>query len=199
LFTFVALPLTLVANHPVSASAQSQSPAPAPRGLTVVVLPEIRTTIEALLATPNVLLATDYYRIDMRFGPSLRIDAVVVATVDSQRRARGLRVSVRDEENRNRQEGTSFLDFEEVVSLSQALTPMAELAGKWTGRDDRRAMDLSFTSAGGFRLAIREFARAQRAYLSTGLVDPVMTSIDLTDLATLKHGLDEALLILDSK
>jgi hypothetical protein len=35
-------------------------------------------------------------------------------------------------------------------------------------------MDLSFTSAGGFRLAIREFGRVQRAYLSTGLFDAVV-------------------------
>ncbi len=135
----------------------------------------------------------------MRFGPNLRIDAVVVAAVDSGQRARGLRLSVRDDDNRNRQEGTSFLDFEEAVSLSRALTPMTELSGKWTAGDDRRAMDLSFTSAGGFRLAIREFGRGQRAYLSTGLIDPVSTSIEVTDLATLKHAFDQALEILDGK
>jgi hypothetical protein len=145
------------------------------------------------------LLAADYYRIDMRFGPRLRIDAVVVAAIDSQPRARGIRVSVRDEENRNRQEGTSFLDIEEAVSLSRALTPMTQLAEKWTGADDRRAMDLSFTSAGGFRLVIREFGRAQRAYLSTGLTDPVVTSIDVTDLTTLQHAFDQALAILEGK
>ncbi len=193
--TFVALPLALAAGRPAPAAAQS----PAPPNFAVVVLPEIRTRIEALLATPNVLLATDYYRIDMRFGPNLRIDAVVVAAVDSGQRARGLRLSVRDDDNRNRQEGTSFLDFEEAVSLSRALTPMTELSGKWTAGDDRRAMDLSFTSAGGFRLAIREFGRGQRAYLSTGLIDPVSTSIEVTDLATLKHAFDQALEILDGK
>jgi hypothetical protein len=192
---FVLFPLTLVATHPAPASAQS----PASRGLSLVILPEIRTKIEALLATPNVPLATDYYHIDMRFGPSVRIDAVVVAEVDSQTRARGLRVQVRDGENRSHQEGTSFLDIEEVVSLSRALTPMADLAAKWTGGDDRRAMDVSFTSAGGFRLAIREFGRAQRAYLSTGLTDPVVTSIDVRDLVTLKQAFDQALAILNGK
>lgn len=191
--TFVALPLTLIANQPAGASAQSL----ARPSLPFVILPA--TKVEALLATPNIALATDYYRIDMRFGPNVRIDAVVVATVDSQTRARGLRIQVRDEENRNHQEGTSFLDMEELVSLSRALTPMAELAAKWTGHDERRAMDVSFTSGGGFRLAIREFGRVQRAYLSTGLTDTVVTSIDVRDLVTLKQAFDQALEILNGK
>jgi hypothetical protein len=194
-FTFVALLLTLAGIQPASAWAQL----PPSRGVSIAVLPEIRTKIEAVLATPNVLLTTDYYRIDMRFGPNLRIDAVVVETVEPRWRALGLRVSVRDDGNRNRQEGTSYLDLEEAISLSRALTPMAELAAKGIGRDDRRGMDLSFTTNGGFRLAVREFGRVQRAYLSTGLIDPISTSIDVTDLGTLKHAFDQALEILEGK
>jgi hypothetical protein len=191
---FIGLPLTLVAN-PALPSAQG----PVQRGAAIMYQPEIRTKVEALLATPDLALAADYYRIDMRFGPNLRIDAVVVGAIDSQSRARGVRVQVRDDENRARPEGTSFLDMEEVVSLSRALTPMTEMAEKWTGRDDRRSMELTFTSAGGFRLAIREFGRVQRAYLSTGLYEPSITSIDVTELVTLKLAFDQALTILNSK
>jgi hypothetical protein len=194
-FTLVALPLTLVASRTALAYAQ---PA-AQRYLAVAVEPLITTRIEALLATPNVVLVTDYYRIDMRFGPSMRIDAVVVEAVDSQTRLRGLRVQVRDNENRSRQEGTSFLDIDELRSLSRAVTSMAELAQKWTGQDDRQATELSFTSAGGFRLAIRQSARIPRAFLSTGLLDPVVTSIDVSELVILKQAFDQALTILNSK
>ena len=70
---------------------------------------------------------------------------------------------------------------------------------EWTGHDDRRATELSFTSAGGFRLAIRQSARLPRTYLSTGLLDPVATSIDISELGTLKVAFDEALAILHSK
>ena len=194
-FTFVALPLTLVASRPALACAQ---PA-VQRGLALAVEPVIPTRIEALLATPNVVIVTDYYRIDMRFGPSMRIDAVVVEAVDPPRRLRGVRVQVRDNENRSRQEGTSFLDIEEVRKLSRALTSMADLAEKWTGQDDRQATELSFTSAGGFRLAIRQSARIPRAFLSTGLIDPVVTSIEVAELVILKQAFDQALSILNSK
>jgi hypothetical protein len=192
------VPFFLILVATGSTSIAAQSPAER-RGLAVLVQPEIRTRIESLLATPGVALATDYYHIDMRFGPGLRIDAVVVTAIDPPTRVRGLRVQVRDQENRARPDGTSYLDHDEVVSLSRALAPMEELASKWTGRDERRSMEVSFTSAGGFRLAIREFGRVQRAYLSTGLVDPVATSIEVSDLVTLKHALDQALSLLNDK
>ena len=128
----------------------------------------------------------------------MRIDAVIVEAVDSRTRLKGLRVQVRDPENRNRQEGTSFIDIEELATLSRGVTSMAELAAKWA-HDDRQATELSFTTAGGFRLAIRQSARIPRAYLSTGLLDPVVTSIDLAELPTLKQAFDQALAILNSK
>jgi hypothetical protein len=194
LLTLVALASGLVAGHPARAGAQ-QGP---PRGLPPVVL-DAPTQIESLLATPNVVLVTDYYHVDMRFGPNLRIDAVVVQAVESQTRLRGVRVQVRDNDNRSRQEGTSFLDMDETRRLSRALTSMADLAAKWAGNDDRQATELSFTSAGGFRLAIRQSQRIPRAYLSTGLLDPVVTSIELPELVTLKMAFDQALTILNGK
>jgi hypothetical protein len=169
------------------------------RSLAIAVEPVIATRIEGLLASPNTVLVADYYYIDTRFGPNLRMDAVIVGAVGSSARLKGLRVQVRDEENRRRQEGTSYMDLEELEALSRGLTSMVELTEDWTGRDDRRASELTFTSNGGFRLAIRQSVRLPRAYLSTGLLDPVVTSIELNELGTLKLALDQALSILHSK
>jgi hypothetical protein len=193
-FTFVALSLGFMASHPARAWAQT----PGTRTLPMAFEPIIPTRIESLLATPNLVLQVDYYRIDMRFGPSMRIDAVIAEAVDSRTRLKGLRVQVRDPENRSRQEGTSFIDIEEVARLSRGLSSMADLAAKWT-HDDRQATELSFTTAGGFRLAIRQSARIPRAYLSTGLLDPVVTSIEIAELPTLKQAFDQALAILNGK
>jgi hypothetical protein len=193
-FTVVALPLAFAAGADTPAFAQAQGP----RSLALAMEPITPTRIETLLATPNLLLVTDYYRIDMRFGPNMRIDAVIVEAVESRTRLKGLRVQVRDPESRGRQEGTSFIDFEEVTRLSRALNSMADLAAKWT-QDDRQATELSLTTAGGFRLAIRQSARIPRAYLSTGLLDPVVTSIEIAELPTLKQAFDQALAILNGK
>jgi hypothetical protein len=193
-FIFLALPLVLAAGHLIPTHAQ----APGPRSLPMAVDSLIPTRIESLLATPNVLLATDYYRIDMRFGPSMRVDAMVVEAVGARTRLKGVRVQVRDNENRTRQEGTSYIDLDELTELSRALTPMMERASKWT-HDDRQATELTVTTTGGFRIAIRQSARVPRAFLSTGLFDAVVTSIELAELPTVKDAFDQALTILNSK
>jgi hypothetical protein len=193
-FTYVALPIAFVAIHPARTSAQVRDQ----RSLALAVEPIIPTRIEAVLATPNLVLVVDYYWIDMRFGPNLRMDALVVEAIDSRTRVKGLRVQVRDPENPRRQDGTSYLDIDEVITLSRGLSSIGELAGKWQ-YDDRRATELSVTTNGGFRLAIRQSARIPRAFLSTGLFDPVVTSIDIADLPALKQALDQALTILNSK
>ncbi|HET7696273.1 MAG TPA: hypothetical protein VFK57_11235 [Vicinamibacterales bacterium] len=193
-FTLVVLPLTAVSFDAAGVFAQAAGPRPAPMALEAIV----PTRIETLLTTPNLVLVADYYRIDMRFGPNMRIDALVVEAVGSRARLKGLRVQVRDPETRGRQEGTSYIDFDELQALSRGLTSMAELAEKWN-HDDRQATELSFTTSGGFRLAIRQSARIPRAYLSTGLLDPVVTSIELAELPTLKQAFDQALTILNSK
>ena len=191
---FAAVSFSLITGAPARVLAQAQGPRP----LVMPVEPITPTRIESLLATPNVVLATDYYRIDMRFGPNLRIDAVIVQGVDTRTRIKGLRVQVRDPQSRGRQDGTSYIDFDELVQLTRGLASMADLAEKWN-HDDRQATELSFTTSGGFRLAIRQSARVPRAYLSTGLLDPVVTSIDLLELPTLRQAFDQALTILNSK
>lgn len=193
-FPFLVLVIALVAGRPPHARAQT----PGPRSLAMAVEPWIPTRIESMLATPNLLLVTDYYRIDMRFGPNLRIDALVVEAIDARTRIKGLRVQVRDDEKRSRQEGTSFIDIDELIRLTQGLTSLPDRVERWT-HDDRQATELTFTTAGGFRLAIRQSARVPRAYLSTGLIDPVVTSIDVADLPALKHAFDQALAILNNK
>ena len=194
--TFVTLSLTSIIVSPLRASAQV--PLPAARTLAVPYEPIPLTKIESLLTEPNVVLVTDYYYVDMRFGPNLRIDAMLVEAVDSRTRLKGLRVQVRDPESRGRQEGVSYIDIEELVQLSNGLATIMKLEPRWT-HDERRATESTFTTVGGFRLAIRQGPRGPRAYLSTGLIDPVVTWIEVADLASLKNAFDQALTMLNSK
>jgi hypothetical protein len=193
LFTIVVLAVAFVGGYPNRAWAQRDGPRPI-----ALADPVIATRIESLLSTPNLVLVVDYYRIDMRFGPNLRVDAVIVEAVESRMRLKGLRVQVRDNDNRNRQEGTSFIDIEELGTLTRGVGSMAELAAKWA-QDDRQATELSYTTNGGFRLAIRQSARIPRAFLSTGLIDPVITSLEVAELPTLKQAFEQAFAILSSK
>ena len=91
--TVGTLSLVFYLGTPAGAAAQQREP----RGVASVLDPLIATQVEALLAAPNTLLVTDYYYIDTRFGPNLRIDAVIIEAIGSPMRAKGLRVQVRDQ------------------------------------------------------------------------------------------------------
>jgi hypothetical protein len=210
-FTFTALPLVLaVISSNASAQQVAGSKDPASiwpsrpqRVAPYVSEPEIRTRIEGLLASPGTFLSTDYYRIEMRFGPPVRIDAVVVSAVESSARMLGLRVQVRDDDRARQLENAAYLDLDEIEKFSRAIATMSDLAARWTGRDERRAGDLSFATAGGLRLTIYQTGhpsgRVQRAYLSTGFTEPVTTSFELSDLVALKQAVDQALALLKGK
>ena len=194
-FAFVALALTLVGSQPARMAAQQRLPqAPG-----FMVLPEIRTKLEAALAAPNALLVVDYHRVDFRFGPNVRIDAAIVTVGGPQNRVRGLRVQVTDDTRAGRPERSSYVDFEEIAGLSEALTAMTDLVRSWAGSQDRRMTELSFTSVGGFRVEVREMGRVQRAFMYTGLIEPVVTGFDVNDLTALKQAVDQAVGILNSK
>src|SRR5690349_18521088 len=102
----VLILLLIVAGIPGVARAQR----PTPRSVAVPVEAIPQTLIESLLTEPNVVLVADYYWVDTRFGPNLRIDAMIVEAVDSKTRVKGVRVQVRDPESRGRQDGTSYVD-----------------------------------------------------------------------------------------
>jgi len=176
---------------------------PAQRVVASLVDNELHTRIERLLASPDTLLQTDYYHIDMRFGPNVRLDAVIVTALDSAARMQGLRVQVRDQDKAKQFEATTYLDLDEVERFSRAISVIADVGGKWSVHDERRATDLSFTSNGGLRLSLYQSdyqsGRIQRATLSTGVNDPVTTQIELPELPTLKHAVDEALAWLKAK
>ncbi len=185
--------LIVVAGLTVPTFAQQ----PTQRVVASIVDNELHTRIERLLASPDTLLQTDYYHIDMRFGPNVRLDAVIVTALDTSARIQGLRVQVRDPDKAKQFEATTYLDLDEVERFSRAISVITDVGGKWSVHDERRATDLSFTSNGGLRLSLYQSdfqaGRVQRATLSTGVNDPVTTQIDLAELPTLKQGVDQAL------
>jgi len=193
--------LPFVAFVPGQVSSGARPAPPAPRALTAALATEIepRTKIEALLATPGTVLSADYYHVETHYGTAIQIDAVVVTAVESQTSLRGMRVQVHGDDKPGGAEGASFLDFDEIPGFSAAVASLTQLATNWTGHDELRDTDLSYTTPGGLRVAIHQSGHLQRVFLSAGLVEPVVTSLELTDLSSLKQAADQALTILKNR
>jgi hypothetical protein len=180
-----------------SVVAAQQRPAQLPQALTV--LPDVRTKIESALTTPNALVHADYHNIEFRFGPNLRIDAVIVRIGDGAETVRGLRFQVPDDRRPGNPERSSYVDMEEIDGLAAALASMVDHVRSWTAGDDRKMTALSFTSLDGLRFEIRESVRLQRGFIYTGLVDPIVTPFELSELTALKQVIDQAAAYLKKK
>jgi len=194
---FALLLFAAAIAQPVRLTAGQQPLQQLPNGFAIV--PDVRTRVEAALTTSTALVVADYHRIDFRFGPNVKIDTVTVRVGSAPDLVRGLRVQVPDEKRGPDYDRSSYVDFEEIGPLSESLTLMTDLVKQWTGIDDRRATTLTFTSAGGLRIEIREFGRVQRGLLFTGLVEPVVTTFDLADLTALRQAVDQAWTALRSR
>ena len=187
---FAGISLT---GSPAGLVAQARLPQVA-QGLAVV--PDVQTRVEFALTTPNALVHADFHNIDFRFGPPLRIDAVVVRVGTQPEIVRGLRLQVPDDRRAGNPERASYLDIEEIDALAKALESMVDLVRNWSPGDDRKLTALSFQSVDGFRVEIRESVRFQRGFLFSGLVDPVITPFELADLTALKGAIDSAVVLL---
>jgi hypothetical protein len=166
--------------------------------LPAALLPQ--TKIEALLATPGVLLVQDFYRVGTRIEFPATVDAMVVTELGgAKQHLLGLRIAMRDTAKPTRLQ-TSLLDFDEAVRLSEALGTMSELALKWLGAgQESRFTETQFSSAGGFRIGFRQDWRNQEAFMSSGFVDVVRVPIEMTDFKSAKMLVDQALVLLHGK
>ncbi|HEX5213870.1 MAG TPA: hypothetical protein VFV98_00325 [Vicinamibacterales bacterium] len=188
------------ASQPIAVIAQARTPQRPPQvapGL--IVMPDVRTKLEFALTTPNALIVADFHQIDFRFGPSVRIDAVLVRVGPSQQLVRGLRLQVQDTQRAGNPERSSYIDAEEIEGFAHALGSMVDLVKTWSAGSEQKMTALSFQSIDGLRIEIRESLRFQRGFIFTGLIDPVVTPFELADLTALKQAIDQAAAFLRGK
>jgi len=158
------------------------------------------TKIEALLARTGTIVIRNFYRVGNRVTMGATIDAVVVSEPGREdRRLRGLRVSVRETVGGAERSSTSFVDMEELAGLSQAVTELAGIAAKWNGREEEHFIDAQFTTIGGLAIGFAQDRRVQKAFIQSGLIEPVRTPIEIQDLLRTRDMIDEAIAVLRTK
>ena len=190
----------LTTTQPILLSAQVRDPQrPVQIQPGMVVVPDVRTRLEFALTTPNQLIVADFHQIDFRFGPNVRIDAVLVRVGSSPEIVRGLRLQVQDDRRAGNPERSSYVDAEEIAGLASALAGMVDLVKTWSVGSEQKMTALSFQSIDGLRIEIRESLRLQRGFIITGIVDPVTTPFELADLTSLKAAVDQAAAFLRTK
>ena len=185
LCVFVLLPL--IASAQVKKEGEAKEPA---------------TKLEAFLAKKGKLIVKDFYKLGEvagRYGSKIEFSALVIYEPGQEsQRIRGLKIEV-TEGGRYERSNTSFLDLEEIESLSKALEYMGGLSAKW--QDIRKEYtEVVFSTKGDFNIGFYQTGTEQGSFSSSGYIAKASCFFSsMQDLSSVKTIADKGLKLLSEK
>lgn len=177
----------------------------------VIVLPQTKeegkyqeptTKLEAFLAKKGELIVKEFYRlggITGSYGAKVQLSALVIYEPGREtERIRGLKIEVTEEgtyENSN----SSFLDLEEIESLSKAIAYMVDLSEKWNGVN-KEYTEVVFSTKDDFQIGFFQQGTKTTAFSSSGYISKASCFFSSTgDLGSIKVMVDKGMTLLSQK
>lgn len=162
---------------------------------------EPATKLETFLSKKGKLIVKDFYKLGTvhgNFGAKLEFSALVIYEPgQDNQRIRGLRVEV-TEGGRFERSNTSFLDIEEVESLSKALEYMSTLGEKWKGIN-KEYTEIIFSTKGDFNIGFYQKGSDLAAFSSSGYIAKASCFLPIQDLGSIRTIVDKGLQLLSEK
>ena len=151
------------------------------------------TKLEAFLAKKGKIIVKDFYPAgELQKMGHMKLDGLVVYEPGQEaQRVRGLRVEV-TEAGRLERENGSFLDLDEVESLSKAISYMESLSQKWANGSGAPYSEVIFQSKGDFQLGFYQQGSKTGAFAKSGTIGSTTMFFDLGDLPRIKQMVDAA-------
>lgn len=164
---------------------------------------EPATKVEAFLAKKGQLIIRDYYRIGMIVDIALesgyvKFDGLVI-TVPGEVKGiiKGLRITV-TQKGKYQKDNCSFLDIEELESLSSAIQFMSSLSQKWE-TEQKEYTEVEFSTKGYFSTGFFQEGLTQKFFVDSGDIINATCFIPKTELPNMKKIIDDALKLLKEK
>lgn len=158
------------------------------------------TKLEAFLAKKGKIVVKDTYRLGtLKKLGIIEFSALVLYEpgMESQR-IKGIRVEI-TEPGRVERKRVSFLDLEEIESVSKAITYMADLAEKWKGQAREAYTEVTFSTKGDFNIGFFQSSEKRSVYVHTGYVVHASSFMEVEDFPDIKSILDKGLSLLKQK
>jgi len=182
--SFVILPL--IASAQVKKEGEAKEPA---------------TKLEVFLAKKGKLIVKDFYKLGEVVCQNGKIEfsaIVIYEPGQESQRIRGLKIEV-TEGGRYEVSHTSFLDLEEIESLSKALEYMAGLSAKWQGIK-KEYTEVVFSTKGDFKIGFFQKGTEQVSFSSSGYIGKASCFFSsIQDLSSVKTIVDKGLKLLNEK
>ena len=163
---------------------------------------EPATKLEAFLAKKGRLIIKEFYdlgEVAGRYGSKIEFTALVIYEPGQEsQRVRGLKIEV-TEGGRYERSNTSFLDLEEIESLSKAIEYMVDLSAKWKDMN-KEYTEVVFSTRGDFQIGFFQQGTKQVAFASSGYIGKASCFFSsMQDLSSVKVLADRGLEILREK
>jgi hypothetical protein len=163
---------------------------------------EPSTKLESFLAQKGTLIVKDFYplgEVNGRYNAKMKFDALVIYQPGQEtQRLRGLRVEVTESGSYDRSH-TSFLDIDEIESLSKAMAYMLDLIEKWK-EVSKPYTEVIFATKGDFEAGFYQEGTKPSAFSSSGYVGKTSCYLNSAQgLSSIKAIADSAMSVLSGK
>lgn len=162
---------------------------------------EPATKLEAFLSKKGVLLVKSFRSLGEVCGKTgtncIKFDAVViVGPGEEKQKIKGIKIEI-TEGGRNPREHTSFLDYEEIESLSKALSYLLELSAQWASDSAKEYTEVVFSTKDFFTIGFFQKGTEQTSFSSSGYIGTARFFNENADaLGSIKEKIDSGLNIL---
>lgn len=157
------------------------------------------TQLEQFTAKKGEILVKEFYDIGGilgEYGASMEITALVLYEPGATKRLYGLKIYI-EESGDYPDQNTSFLDFEELISLSKALSYMIELSEKWALME-KEYTEVLFQTEGDYQIGFFQNGLAQSAFSESGRIGSASIFLGIIDLKIVKALIDKGIAKLES-
>ena len=157
------------------------------------------TKLEAFLGRHGRLIVKDFYDLGQLSSMGhVQMEGLVIYEPGSSDKIKGLRVEVTESSSLERS-NTSFIDLDELKSLSDAISYISDLSKKWQGQSHEPYTEIVYSSKGEFDLGFYQKGTKSSAFVSSGSIGKATAFLKTADLDRLKSMVDQAISLLNSK
>jgi len=133
---------------------------------------EPSTKLEALLLKKGRLIVKEFYELGLisgQYGTKMEISALVIYEPGQEsNKTKGLKFEI-ESGGRYERSDSSFLDVDEIESLSNAIKYMVDLSAKWK-ETTKEYTEVIFSTKSDFRLGFFQKGTNQTAFSASGYV-----------------------------
>jgi len=157
------------------------------------------TQLEQFITKKGEIIIKEFYNIGTlsgKFYGTMETTALVIYPPGMSNKLYGLRIHMKGG-GEYPKENTSFLDFEEIISLSGALDYMIELSEKWASIE-KEYIEVVFQTQGDYKIGFYQKGLEQGAFSKSGRIGSASAFLGMKDLETFKSLIDKGLAKLKS-